>query len=251
MSIAILNQSTVVSDIDGQTMVSALNTLLPQFCKDWLLASTTAVYVGKGKTSSLRLKIYIRDTSDVAGALGYHDQMSDVPYGLVFAKTCLQYGPILWSANLSLPTVAQTLSHEVFELLVDLNANLWASSLDGTMYAYEVGDPVESNAVVVRLQTGTTPAKAGIPIKPATAIYSNVTLSDWVLPRWFDPQATSGQFNHLNTVRAPLTLDSGGYAILSYGGNITQIFGVRVSAEKKARILSKRRIATRNARASS
>ena len=251
MSVAVLNQSTVVSDADGQTMVMALNTLMPQFCKDWVLPTTTIVYIGKGKTSSLLLKVYIRDTSDVAGALGYHDQTSNVPYGLVFAKTCLQYGPVLWSANTTLPTVAQTLAHEVFELLVDINANLWASRVDGTLYAYEVGDPVESNALVVRIQTGTTPAKAGIPIKPATAIYANVTLSDWVLPRWFDDQETTGQFNHMNTVHRPFTLDRNGYAIVNNGGDVSYIFGSGVTTEKKARILSKRRVAARNAPASS
>lgn len=251
MSVAVVNQSTVVSDADGQAMVIALNTLMPQFCKDWVLPTTTIVYVGKGKTSALPLKVYIRDTSDVEGALGYHDQTSNLPYGLVFAKTILRYGPVLWSANLSLPTVAQTLSHEVFELLVDINANLWASKLDGTMYAYEVSDPVQANAIVVRVQTGMTPAKAGIPIRPATPIYTNVTLSDWVLPRWFDEQETGGKFNYMNTVRRPFTLDRGGYAIISTAGAISYVFGSGISEEGRARILSKRRVAYRNARASS
>lgn len=244
MTIAVINQSTVISDADGRTMVAALNMVLPQFCKDWVLPQTSAVYIGKGVNSSLQLKVYIRDTSDVVGALGYHDERTDIPYGVIFAKTCLQYGPVLYS--LTNPTVAQTLAHEVFELLVDLYANLWANLSDGeTLYAYEVCDPVESNPVVVSVQTGSTPAKVGIPMKPSTPIYTSVVLSDWVLPRWFDPQARSGQFNHLNTIHAPFTLDKGGYAIVSTGGNIAQVFGERVTEEQKSRIRAKRRVEAR------
>lgn len=230
-------------------MVTALNSLMPQFCKDWVLPLTTLTFIGKGKTTTIPLKVYIRDTSDIQGALGYHDQTSNVPYGVVFAKTGLQYGPLLYSTTQS--TVAQTLAHEVFEILVDLNANLWANAANGDMYAYEVGDPVESNAVQVRIQTGMTPARAGIPIKQATPIYTNVTLSDWVLPAWFDSQERAGPFNHMNTLRTPFTLDRGGYAIVSSRGNITYTFGSSVSDSAKTRIMSKRRLGARNARASS
>jgi|694.fasta_scaffold00564_25 hypothetical protein len=249
MSVAVLNQSTVVSDADGQAMVTALNTLMPQFCRDWVLPTTTIVYVGRGRTSTLPLKVYIRDMSYLEGALGYHDQTSNVPYGVVFAKTILQYGVVLHSTTR--PTVAQTLSHEVFELLVDINANLWASRADGSLYAYEVSDPVQSNAVVVRVQTGMTPARVGIPIRPPTPIFTTVTLSDWVLPRWFDDQETGGKFNHMNTIRKPFTLDRGGYAIVNNTGNVSLIFEQSVSAEKRARMLSKRHLVSRNARASS
>jgi len=251
MSIAIINSSTVVSDLDGQTIVTALNQILPQFCSDWSLPKYTATYIGKGKTSTIAIKVFILDTSDVQDALGYHDLSANIPYGRCFAKTVLQDGGvILYSTNSSVPTLAQCIAHEVFELLVDPLCNSWWDIGDQqTLFARETCDPVESNVVL-----------ASVVVSPATLAYNSKThktvvipavvqkvgLSDWILPAWSDPQNTKGPFNHLNTLKAPFTLDRGGYGIVmdcGTAGQVTAIkFGTGVTEVQKAKYSSKGRV---------
>jgi len=249
--IAIVNQSTVITDANGSILTSALNQVLPTFCNDWNLPLVTAIYVGLGKTTTTPLKVFLMDTSDVSGALGYHDELNNLPYGKCFAKTVLSYGTLLWSATPSVPTFAQTVCHEVFEMLIDLYCNSWAMLADNkTLYAYEVCDPVESNALTVTVTTSsTTSTKSSIPpfkvTTSTTTTSTNVGLSDWILPQWFNPQATRGPFNHNNTLTAPFQLSPNGYVIKTKSGTISYVFGESVNEEHKARILAKGRVVKR------
>ena len=212
-NIAVINQSTVVSDSDGSTMTTALNLLLPQFCKDWNVGTVVAIYVAKGRNvPNSSYKIYLLDTSDVQGALGYHDIIGDVPYAKVFAKTTLNYGGVvLYDPAKIRPTVAQTLSHEAFELIVDPRCTIWWMNPNtGILYAGETGDPVESNTVVVNVGK----------------VY--VGLSDWILPSWQDIQA-SRPYNHLNTLTHPYQVDRYGYVMTIRNGVFNYVFGSTVS----------------------
>lgn len=217
--IAIVNLSTTMSDGEGVTIVAALNMLLPTFCNDWSIPPITTVYVGKNKIITNPLRCLILDKADVENALGYHSEYDNIPYAKVFVKTILENnGVMLYSTNLTLPTVAQTISHEVFEMIVDLHANVWWSDLSGTtLYAAEVSDPVQGNIVPVKTIGGTM-----------------VGMSDWILPAWSNPQAKIGPFNHLDTIKKPFTLDKGGYAITLTNGKYTNVFGSEVSAYTKA-----------------
>ena len=247
--IAFINQSSVVSDANGQLIVSALNIVLPIFCNDWNIPLVTAVYVGLGKSSVIPLKIYLMDNADVTGALAYHDEVNDIPYGKCFAKTVLSYGgTLLYSTNPLVPTFAQAVCHETFEMLIDLYCNTWAMLSDyTTMYAYEVCDPVESNALTVTVSVSTT-SKVGT--KTITTVTNTkVGLSDWVLPKWFDTEATRGPFNHNNTLVGPFTLSHYGYVIALQSGSVNYIFGEKISEQKKTQILAKGRILKRNASA--
>ena len=42
-----------------------------------------------------------------------------------------------------------TADHELFEMVIDPIANLWAEATDGTEYAYEMCDPVEEDTFLV------------------------------------------------------------------------------------------------------
>jgi len=251
--LAVINSSTVVSDVEGSLIVKALNMLLPQFCKDWNIPLTVATYIPKNQTTKVAIKIFLLDTSDVQGALGYHDLSSNVPYGKCFAKTLLtDGGVILYSKDPTVPTFAQTVCHEVFELLVDPIANGWWDIGDGqTLFASETCDPVESNAVTVSVLV--SPASSGYStiqkkVVQTPAVYQNVGCSDWILPAWSDPQA-NGPFNHLNTLKAPFTLDKGGYGIQMTGGTTGQttamLVGSAVTESQKARYLAKSRVSKR------
>lgn len=224
-TIAIVNKSTMMSDNDGRNIVVALNSLLPTFCSNWNIKPISAIYVASGASApaGTPLRCIVLDNSDVQGALGYHDEVSDVPYAKVFVKTILSNGgAILYSPNPQMPTLSQTISHEVFEMIADPNANLWWGSADGnTLYAGEVCDAVEGNSVKVIISASTLPKVT-------------IAMSDWVLPAWADPQAKTGPYNHNNTIKKPLTCDVGGYLITLNAGNIVNVFGSNIGAYAKA-----------------
>ena len=243
--IAIMNQSTLVSDVNGSLITNAMNKILPTFCGDWNIPIVTAVYVALGKTSTIPLKVFLLDNADVSGALAYHDEVNDIPYSKSFANTVLSYGgTLLYSTNPLVPTFAQAVCHEIFEMLIDLYCNSWSMLPDWTtLYAYEVCDPVESNALTVTLTTTTT-TKVGNKTTTST-VNTKVGLSDWVLPKWFDTEATRGPFNHNNTLTAPFQLSPYGYVIALESGNVSYIYGEKINEEKKAYIQKKGRVAKR------
>lgn len=210
--VAVINQSTIVTDIEGANMISALNSLLPMFCSSWSIASVNTVYVAKGSITvpKTAYQVYLLDTTDLSGALAYHSlTYNDVPYAKVFANTVLSRGGvIMYEPTLLLSTVAQTLSHEVFELLIDPRCNIWwMNSNTGELFAGEVVDPVQNNVVVVNLSSGV-----------------KVGMSDWILPGWQDTLNTDGPFNYLNTLTAPFEVKNG-YAMIIKNNNISFIYG--------------------------
>lgn len=237
--IAIINASNTVSDAAGNNIVRALNVILPQFCRDWGMSTYTAVFVGKSKTTNIKWRVFMMDSSDVSDALGYHSLDGDIPYGKAFAQTILDVGgALLYSSDLTVPTFAQTVAHEVFELIMDPNVNTWWENWnDQCFYAAEVSDPVQGNPVVVEL-----PSAGGYNITKGSAKSSKikVTLSDWVLPSWSNPESTHGPYNHNNTLTAPFTLDPYGYIVKLVNGQIDYVFGTRVSAAKRGELSKKK-----------
>ena len=113
-----------------------------------------------------------------------------------------------------------------------------------TMYAYEVCDAVESNALTVQVKTGSA-KKGRFFAATVTPIYTKVGLSDWVLPNWFDPQSKIRPFNHNNTLTAPLTLDKYGYIILFKNGLYDAIYGKSILSSRKDEITEKLKLAKR------
>src|SRR5215471_14600809 len=68
------------------------------------------------------------------------DTIQDQPAGVLGFHTEDNGGQVLtgdWS-------VSSTLSHEVLEMFVDPNCNLWANDGKGTAFSLEVCDPVEA-----------------------------------------------------------------------------------------------------------
>ena len=224
----IINESTVVTDIDANSMVAALNSKLPTFCSNWNIAPETCTYIGLNKAAPTvpGYKMYIRDTTDVSGAVAYHNILNDVPYGNVFAKTILNNnGVVLYEPTRLKPTVSQALSHEMFEMLADPHSNTWWMNINtGKLYAGEVCDPVESSPVIVRLPSSV-----------------NVTISDWVLPSWQDVQNTIGPFNHLDTLTSAFQLSSKGSTMYIKDGAVTYVFGSSVTTEGKAAFIARNR----------
>jgi hypothetical protein len=126
----------------------------------------------------------------------------------VFVKTTLAAGE----------KVSATASHELAEMLLDPAANLWAQHPNGSIWAYEVADACEEEMFEID----------GIP------------MSDFVTPAYFEGFRSPGsaRFDYLKLIKRPFQILHGGYAIISNGGKINNVFG---SEAKRARFASEDR----------
>jgi len=97
-------------------------------------------------------------------------------------------------------------SHELFEMVLDPMANLWADQNRNTQYAYEVCDAVEEDPFEV----------------------NGVQMSNFVYPSWFEPlkHPRGTKFDHKGTLKAPFSMTEGGYVIKKVNGRkVIKAFG--------------------------
>lgn len=154
--------------------------------------------------------VAVLDNSDQAGDLGYHSEgPGGVQFARVFAEPVLQNGGNVFTNQLSVCSVG---SHEVIEAILDPACNRWADAGGGTAIAIEGGDPVESDSYEITVGSGPG-AVTG-------------TVSNFVLPRWFDPEAPAGsQFDWMSLTSSPFEVRPTGYVITMSEGNVSQQFG--------------------------
>jgi hypothetical protein len=164
--------------------------------------------------------IFILDTTDEAGALGYHFDNSGDAIGKVFAKTIIQYGGVVLYKDNTTMTVAQCLCHELLEMIGNPNINKWFLDNNGIFWAGELCDAVENNLYVINLAGNV-----------------KVGLSDYVLPSYFSPNSTQRPFNKMNTLTTPFSVDHYGYAITIQGNDIVAIYGSKFPEEKKVDVV--------------
>jgi hypothetical protein len=142
------------------------------------------------------------DNADQPGALAYHDLTPQgLPLSKVFVRTTINNGDL----------VSVSTSHELVEMLVDPAINMMTTGPDPKIiYAYESADPVEALSFNVN----------GIP------------MSDFVYPSYFEVfhKPNSVKFDHLDKVKKPFQILSGGYQITFKNGKWGQVLG---SVKKK------------------
>jgi hypothetical protein len=140
--------------------------------------------------------LVLMETADQSQALGYHDLTPDgLPLSKVFVKTTLADGQ----------RVSATACHELAEMLVDPALNLTVQAPDGTVYAYEVCDPVEG----------------------AEFELDGLSMHDFVYPSWFQGFWPEGsvRFDHLGRLTKPFALLEHGYMPVFRDGAWTKVFG--------------------------
>jgi len=209
MLIAILNQSNgAVADADVATMTAAITTQIQDVATAWNRApATVTFYSSAGAVPAGAYGVAIVPTIDgqPAGVVGYHAEN----WGVVAAQPILANAHTLtgdWS-------VSSTLSHEVLEMFIDPACNLLAVDGQGSAYSLEVCDPVEAPTYTV----------------------NNVSVSNFVTPSWFDPQAPAGaRFDNQRQVTAAFTIAAGGYANYVNGGQVKQQWGAKYPGWRKA-----------------
>ncbi|MBO0818526.1 MAG: hypothetical protein J2P30_25610 [Actinobacteria bacterium] len=206
MLIAILNQSTLVSDADAQTMTQAIAAQVRLDAAPlWDRAPAAVIFYPSGTAVPPGAHgIAIVDTiqDQPQGVLGFHtEDQGGKLWGVVAAKPELDAGAQVLTGDWS---VSSVLSHEVLEMYVDPNCNLWANNGKGSAYSFEVCDPVEAPTYVV----------------------NDVSVSNFITPAWFDPLAAkTAQFDKLRHLTAPFSLLKGGYMVYESAGTPHQKFG--------------------------
>lgn len=216
IKIAVINSSTVLSDTDVQAAVPALQTQVHRdFAPVWGTDADLTFVAQNGTPPDGYWWLVVLDNSDQAGALGYHDLTPQgLPLGKIFAATDQQYGE-QWTV---------TASHELLEMLGDPDINLTAfvqsSDTVGVLYAYEVCDACEADAIAYQI--------------------NGVLVSDFVYPAWFESfrQQGSTQFDFQKQITQPFQLLPGGYIgvyNVTAGGGWTQITAQGTPAEYRAR----------------
>jgi hypothetical protein len=183
--IAVMNESTVISDADVQKMLPAFD---QQWNKDlgpvWGVDAATFTFVPRHRIPAAgSWWLVFLDNSDQADALAYHDLTNDgMPISKVFVKT-------LQSDKASVSVGA---THELCSMAVDPWLNSAYQDPKGVFWAGEVCDPVASDQYGYRI--------------------GDVLVTDFITPNWFVPEHASGNIDfqgHLHTAFAVLP---GGYA---------------------------------------
>ncbi len=212
----------VVSEQDAEGIVAALDAQAKNdyggspWVKDGLAtAIEEVVLIEKGATpppATWHLEILLN--SDQPGALGYHEEQSEVMKGGAAAGGLLRKASHhssrgLRKDNPSLPlmkifaetaekdkaSLAEVCSHEMLEAAVDptpmKTPRTAPNAAEGRIYIVEVGDPVQECGYDVNGQT----------------------VADFALPAWFGmPQNEApGQMSFRSSVAGPFQLARGGY----------------------------------------
>jgi len=207
MLISVLLQSDLVTAAEAATMTRAIAKQVKlDAAPIWEKPPAAVIFYSDPKEVPQGAHgISIVDTiADVPqGVLGFHtEDQGGKLWGIVAAKPPLDAGGKVLTGDWS---VSSVLSHEVLEMFVDPNCNLWANNENGRAYSYEVCDPVEAPTYDV----------------------DGVSVSNFVTPAWFDPLSNpkSAQYDKLGLLKKPFTLLPGGYLVYESAGKEHQVNG--------------------------
>jgi hypothetical protein len=185
LQIAVINESTAISDGHVQEMLSAFD---QQWNKDlapiWGIEPAAFAFVPRGPAPVAgSWWVVFFENSDQAGALAYHDLTNEgLPISKVFVKTLL-------ADNASVSVGA---THEICEMAVDPWLNSAYQDQRGVFWAGEVCDPVESD-------------QYGYQIK-------GILVTDFVTPNWYGHQHAHGAIDFKGHSRKAFEVLTGGYA---------------------------------------
>jgi hypothetical protein len=217
MLIAVLNQSTLVTNDQVATMVGAIAHQVELDAAPLWDRSPAAViyYSAAGDVPTNAHVVTVVDTIQNVpqGVLGFHtEDKGGRLWGVVAAKPELDAKAQIMTGDWS---VSSVVSHEVLEMFIDPNCNLWATNNNGKVYSFEVCDPVEAPSYLV----------------------DGVSVSNFVTPAWFDPlsaQKKATRFDKLGLLSKSFSILKGGYAVYASEGKQRQVFGAEFPKWRKA-----------------
>ncbi len=218
--IALTNASTCLKDEQVEAMIPSLQRQVSRdFYAYWEIDCSLTFLPKNQALTPGWWQIVLIDSPDQAGALGYHEMTSNgTPLGKIFAGLDIQSGSS-WTV---------TLSHELLEMLADPWINWCAQGSDGTIYALEVCDAVEADALGYEI--------------------NGVLVSDFVTPSWFE-STEADRIDFKKRISQPMEVARGGYvSVLDPATGWTQITAdgpggppPPVGSRRQRRILTKER----------
>jgi hypothetical protein len=183
--IAVINESTAISDGDVQNMIDPFT---QQWNTDlravWGVDQASFGFVPRGHEppAGAWWTVFL-DDSDQADALAYHDLTNEgLPISKVFVRTI----------QADKASVSVGASHELCEMAVDPWLNSAYQDMQGIFWAGEVCDPVEDDSYGYEI--------------------NGILLSDFVTPNWFGHQHAQTTIDLKGHAHAPFAVLSGGYA---------------------------------------
>jgi hypothetical protein len=238
MKIAIVNQSTSVNNTDFYCMVAGARAQISnEFSWAWGTERGPAeltIYSDIENVPDGYWTVTIVDDPEQVSYFGYHVNNSPVSQSFVFADTIIGYGcPVLYDAgDPTFFTVSSLLCHEILEMIIDPCINEWwdgpGLTLSGNVYpivsyAAEVCDPVYFD-----VYTKTISGDIGLPSPLSSPV--NVNVCNFIYPAWKDVYADpSAQFDQMNVLSAPFSMDYGGYMLVRNAAYTTEeyVYGAR------------------------
>lgn len=204
--VAVINESTLVSDEEAKAVVAAHQIQLwRDFSPEWGRLPLQYFHSAKDLSqvpNNVPIHV-ILDNSDQAGALGYHDI---TPTGKPMGKTFVAPDRANWSV---------TFTHEGCEFAADPYIVEAMQDMDtGIFYAKEVCDAPEDNAYAYTIKVN------GVDIK-----MSDFVTNAWFMSFWKTPPAGLAlpPFDFQGLIKAPFELLPGGYISQFVNGQWTQI----------------------------
>ena len=185
LQIAVINESTAISDDDVKNMIPAFESQWNnELDETWGVGQAGFTFVPKGtQPAAGTWWVVFLDDSDQANALAYHDLTDEgLPISKVFVKTIL--------ADNGSVSVGAT--HEICEMAVDPWLNSAYQDAQGVFWAGEVCDPVEDDQYGYEI--------------------NGVLVTDFVTPNWFGHQNAGDVIDLKMHAQAPFQVLTGGYA---------------------------------------
>ena len=202
MQIAVVNHSTRVSDQDVSTMTAAIQIQMTEhLSKQWNGSPVITFYPNIADAPPNDWMLSIIDTPDVADALGYHTvENNGTIDGFIFASPVLDNGGVvLAGSDPNTISVASVFSHEACELYCDPLCQTYKRGPtipQGSWYSMEVADPVQDCGYFISVNG------------------ANVSVSNFVFPTYFDPNAKNEQLDYLSKLTTPFQISAGGYCVV-------------------------------------
>jgi hypothetical protein len=209
LQIAVINESSAISDRDVQSMIPAFSA---QWNNDlnvvWGVGAALFAFCAKGSLPpASSWWVVFLDDSTQADELAYHDLTDEgLPISKIFVKT-------IQADNASVSVGA---THEICEMAVDPWLNSAYQDSQGTFWAGEVCDPVEDD-------------QYGYEIR-------GVLVTDFVTPNWFGHQNAVGALDLRQQAHKAFEVLTGGYAQkYEPPAGWVQITGAKAEKSKRAK----------------
>jgi len=194
--VALVPDSPSVSLADVSAVAAAIQKQVTRdFGPLWGISATVDSFGSLEATPVDYWPVIVRDDIQQPGAAGFHTDDNGQPFSLVQAD----------------PGWELTASHEALEMLADpfgnrtiagappRNSPAPASDFERVIYLVEVCDPCEDGQFAYDV--------------------NGVSLSDFITPHFYDPNATTGaQYSFSGSIAAPHTVLEGGY--ISFGNPV-------------------------------